>query len=124
MKRFLWAGSLVMAVSLCSQAAFAECADDQEAEAGSIAGKLAQAAVSKVVPITGKQMVNIDQCDLRASGYNVDYKYNFIGADGLYWVEISAKFGLNGANPQLRIVKKSPNLEAAEAKTGNKLASN
>jgi hypothetical protein len=112
------------ALSLMSASAFAECSESQEAEAGMYAASVSKDAVSKVVPVTGKQMVNVSSCDFRAGTFTVEYKYNFLGADGLYWVEATAKFGAGGASPSIKFAKKSPNLEAAEAKAGIKLASN
>lgn len=117
--------SLVAGLSLVSAQAFAaECDDNQQAEAGMVAAGVAKNAVSKVVPVTGKQMVNINACDVRAGTYSIDFKYNFLGADGLYWVEGSAKFGAGGSNPTVKINKASPNMAAAEAKAGVKLAAN
>ncbi|MDI7776276.1 hypothetical protein [Asticcacaulis sp. EMRT-3] len=100
------------------------CSDDQESTAGMLAAGVAKAAVSKVVPVTGKQMVNVESCDFHGNAYNVDYKYNFLAADGLYWVEASSKFNADGSGASTRISKTSPNMAAAEAKSGVKLASN
>jgi hypothetical protein len=116
--------ALTAGLSLVAASAFAECNETQEAEAGMYAATVSKDAVSKVVPVTGKQMVNVASCEFRAGQYIVDYKYNFLGADGLYWVEASAKFGAGGSSPSIKFTKKSPNLEAAEAKAGTKLASN
>ena len=102
----------------------AECSDDQESAAGMLAAGVGKDTVSKVVPVTGKQMVNVESCDFHAGGYNVDFKYNFLGADGLYWVEISAKFNGDGSGASAKVTKESPNMAAAEAKSGVKLAAN
>ena len=61
---------------------------------------------------------------LPAGSYQVDYKYNFLAADGLYWVELSAKFGADGSGASTKVNKSSPNMAAAEAKAGVKLAAN
>jgi hypothetical protein len=108
---------------LVSAPAFAECTPDKEAEGGMFAASLTKDVVSKVVPVTGKQMVSVASCEFRGGTIIVDYKYNFLGADGLYWVEAQGKFAANGTGP-IKVTKKSPNLEAAEAKSGVKLASN
>ena len=69
-------------------------------------------------------MVNISSCDFRAGSYIVDFKYNFLAADGLYWVELNSKFDGTGGNATTKVTKTSPNMAAAEAKAGVKLASN
>ena len=114
-----------MAVTLCAGQAFATtCSDDQESTAGMLAASVSKDVVTKVIPVTGKQMVNMESCDFRSTGYVVQYKYNFLAADGLYWVEATAKFGPDGSNPDVKVSRASPNMEAAEAKSGVKLASN
>ena len=127
-ERYIMKKSLLVALSaglgLFAVSAFAECNESQEAEAGMYAASVSKDAVSKVVPVTGKQMVNVSSCEFRSGTFTVDYKYNFLGADGLYWVEATAKFGSGGSSPSIKFSKKSPNLEAAEAKSGAKLASN
>jgi hypothetical protein len=100
------------------------CSDDQESTAGMLAASVAKTAVSKVMAVTGKQMVNIENCDFHGGAYNVDFKYNFLAADGLYWVEASAKFNGDGSGATIKVTGKSPNMAAAEAKSGVKLASN
>ena len=72
-------------------AAFAECDEDQEATVGKAIAIAATARVSPAVAVQGKQMVNIDVCDMSAGTVVVTYKFNFLGADGLYWVQGSAK---------------------------------
>lgn len=113
------------ALALCTSQAFAgTCSDDQEAQAGMLAAGVGKDAVSKVVAVTGKQMVNVESCEFAGGKFSVDYKYNFLAADGLYWVEISAKFDASGAASSTKVTKSSPNMAAAEAKAGVKLASN
>ncbi|WP_140984041.1 hypothetical protein [Asticcacaulis tiandongensis] len=117
--------AMVAGFSMVSAQAFAaECTDEQQAEAGMVAASISKNAVSKVVPVTGKQMVNISACDVRAGTYSIEYKYNFLGADGLYWIEANARFGAGGSNSSVKVTKASPNMAAAEAKAGVKLASN
>ena len=117
--------SAIALAAMCAAPAFAApCSDDQESTAGMLAAGVGKDAVSKVVAVTGKQMVNIENCEFRAGGYVVDYKYNFLAADGLYWVEISAKFGADGSGASTKVTKSSPNMAAAETKAGVKLAAN
>ena len=117
--------SAIAIAAMCAAPAFASpCSDDQESTAGMLAAGVGKDAVSKVVAVTGKQMVNVESCEFRAGGYAVDYKYNFLAADGLYWVEISAKFSADGSGATVKVTKSSPNMAAAEAKAGVKLASN
>ena len=122
-KKTLIAAAAIMAMSTVAAVA-APCSDDQESAAGMLAAGVGKAAVSKVVAVTGKQMVNIETCEFRAGAYQVDYKYNFLAADGLYWVELSAKFGADGSGATTKVTKASPNMAAAEAKAGVKLAAN
>jgi len=122
-KRTLFAAVAIMALSAAAANA-ASCSDDQEATAGMLAAGVAKTAVSKVVAVTGKQMVNIESCEFRAGSYQVDYKYNFLAADGLYWVELTAKFGADGSGATTKVNSASPNMAAAEAKAGVKLAAN
>ncbi len=115
----------VAALAMTATAAFAgECTDDQQSQAGMLAAGVGKDAVSKVVAVTGKQMVNIESCDFRGGNFVVDFKYNFLAADGLYWVEVSAKFDQSGGGATSKVTKSSPNMAAAEAKAGVKLAAN
>lgn len=122
-KKTLFAAAAILTLSAAAAHA-SPCSDDQEATAGMLAAGVAKTAVSKVVAVTGKQMVNIESCEFRAGSYQVDYKYNFLAADGLYWVELSAKFGADGSGATTKVNKSSPNMAAAEAKAGVKLAAN
>ncbi len=124
-KKALIISMLAGATALSASAAFAgSCSDDQESQAGMLAAGVSKDAVSKVVAVTGKQMVNIEDCDFHAGTFQVSYKYNFLAADGLYWIEANAKFDSAGNNGSVKVTKASPNMAAAEAKAGVKLASN
>ena len=123
-KKTLFVTAIAACAFMASQALASPCSDDQESQAGMLAAGVSKDAVSKVVAVTGKQMVNVENCEFRAGQFLVDYKYNFLAADGLYWVEISAKFGADGSSPSVKVTKSSPNMAAAEAKAGVKLASN
>jgi hypothetical protein len=123
-KNLIIAGGIA-AMALTAGSAFAgECSEEQESTAGMLAAGVGKAAVSKVIAVTGKQMVNISSCDFRAGSYIVDFKYNFLAADGLYWVELNSKFDGTGGGAVTKVSKTSPNMAAAEAKAGVKLASN
>jgi hypothetical protein len=122
-KKTLFAAVAIMALSAAAANA-SPCSEDQEAAAGMLAAGVAKATVSKVVPVTGKQMVNIQSCDFRSGNYQVEYKYNFLAADGLYWIEATSKFGADGSGASTKVDKSSPNMAAAETKAGVKLAAN
>jgi hypothetical protein len=125
MKKALLLTAVACGMVLSTSAAFAgSCSDDQESQAGMLAAGVSKDAVAKVVAVTGKQMVNIENCEFRAGTFIVDYKYNFLAADGLYWIEATAKFDSAGNNASVKVTKASPNMAAAEAKAGVKLASN
>ena len=118
------ATAIIVILGLVGTSAVAECSDDQQAQAATIAATITKPAVSKVVAVTGKQMVSIDACESKDGNFLVEYKYNFLGDGGLYWVSASAKFGPGGASPSIRFTGKSPNLAAAEARSGLKLSAN
>ncbi|ESQ86137.1 hypothetical protein AEAC466_02800 [Asticcacaulis sp. AC466] len=122
-KKTLFAAAAIMGLSAASAFA-APCSEDQESQAGMLAAGVGKTAVSKVIAVTGKQMVNIESCEFRAGAFQVDYKYNFLAADGLYWVEVSAKFNSDGSGATAKVTRSSPNMAAAETKAGVKLASN
>lgn len=103
--------------------ALAECDEVQETTAGKAIAAAAAAAVSKAVPIEGKQMVNLSTCERAAGGAYAEFKYNFLGAGGLYWVEGSARISGSTVS-ELKLRRMSPNLAEASAKAGVKLASN
>lgn len=110
---------------LAAAPAFAgECDEEKGDAAGALAAKVSKDMVSKVVPVTGKQMVNIDTCDFTPAGYTVSYKYNFLSTDGLYWVDVSAKISPAGGLTSFKVVRSSPNFAAAQAKAGVTLAAN
>lgn len=122
-KKSLIAAAVVTA--LASTTAFASvCSETQETQAGTVAARISKDFVGKVVPVTGKQMINLNGCEMSGASFIVEYKYNFLGADGLYWIEATAKFNADGSNSSVRVSKTSPNMAAAEAKAGVKLASN
>jgi len=123
-KKTLIAGGIAALALVAGQAFAGECSDDQQSAAGMLAAGVGKDTVSKVIAVTGKQMVNIENCEFAGGKYNVDFKYNFLAADGLYWVEISAKFDQSGGGATAKVTKSSPNMAAAEAKAGVKLAAN
>ncbi|ESQ74353.1 hypothetical protein [Asticcacaulis sp. AC402] len=124
MKKTLILSAIALTAAIAAPAFAAPCSEDQESAAGMLAAGVGKATVAKVVAVTGKQMVNISACDFRAGNYQVDFKYNFLAADGLYWVELSSKFDGTGGGAATKVLKSSPNMAAAEEKAGVKLASN
>ncbi|MGZ3297950.1 MAG: hypothetical protein ACXU8U_06215 [Asticcacaulis sp.] len=124
MKKVLIAAAAATLAFSATAALASPCSDDQESQAGMLAAGVAKDTVSKVIAVSGKQMVNVENCEFRGGSFIVDFKYNFLASDGLYWVEISAKFDGSGNGASAKVTKASPNMAAAEAKAGVKLASN
>lgn len=124
MKKTLLITAIVAGALIAAPAFASPCTEDQESAAGMLAAGVGKDTVAKVVAVTGKQMVNIETCEFRGGNYQVDFKYNFLAADGLYWVELSSKFGGDGSGAVTKVVKSSPNMAAAETKAGVKLAAN
>ena len=116
--------AIIALIGFVATSAVADCSDDQQAQAAAIAATLTKPAVSKVVAVTGKQMVSVDACEAKDGNFIIEYKYNFLGDGGVYWVAASAKFGPGGASPSIKFTGKSPSLAAAEAKSGVKLSFN
>lgn len=116
------ASAVLLSAGLAGHA-FAECEEEQETMAGKAVATATAAKVTPAVAVTGKQMVDISECNIGAGGIVVLFKYNFLGADGLYWVQGSAKVKA-GTVSDLKVMQMSPNLSAASAAKGVKLASN
>ncbi len=120
---------LITSVALLASATFAthalagDCEDDQVDQAGKAIASAASAKISGLVPGAGKQMINVDDCSATGSSVKATFKYNVIGSDGLYWVAGEAKVA-GKAVADMKINSMSPNLAAASAKSGVKLASN
>ena len=123
-KKTLFVTAIAACAFMASQALASPCSDDQESQAGMLAAGVSKDAVSKVVAVTGKQMVSVDACEAKDGNFIIEYKYNFLGDGGVYWVAASAKFGPGGASPSIKFTGKSPSLAAAEAKSGVKLSFN
>ncbi len=90
---------------------------------GKILAAATAAKVNALVPGASKQMINLDSCDVGSGGLAADFKFNVIGTDGLYWVQGHAKV-VGQAVTDMKFTSLSPNLAAASAKSGVKLASN
>ncbi|MDV6331968.1 hypothetical protein [Asticcacaulis sp. 201] len=121
-KARLLAGALALSFAVVSSQAFAECDEGQETVVGKAIAAAAGAKISAVVPSQSKQMVNLETCEVAGSNMSADFKFNVIGADGLYWITGTAK--VVGGKADVKIGGMSPNLAAASAKAGVKLASN
>ena len=122
-RNWLAAGALALATTVFATAALADCDEDQEDMVGKAIAAAASAKVNGIIPGASKQMINLESCDVGGGGLVASYKLNVIGADGLYWVSGSAKVA-GGKVTDLKMNTLSPNLSAASAKAGVKLASN
>ena len=123
LKTFLPAAALSLTLGVFATHAFADCDDTQETQVGKAIAAAAAAKVGTVIPGQGKQMIALDTCDVVGANVTAEFKYNVIGADGLYWASGKAK--VSGGNVQdLSFSKLSPNLASASAAKGVKLASN
>ncbi len=120
---------LITSVALIASATFAthalagDCEDDDVTLAGKAIATAASAKLSGIVPGAGKQMINVDECAAVGGSLKATFKYNVIGSDGLYWVAGEAKIS-GKAVADMKFTSLSPNLAAASAKSGVKLASN
>lgn len=123
MHKFLPAAAIVLSMGFFTTHAFADCDDSQEQAVGKALAAASAAKIAGIVPTPGKQMISLDACDVDAGKVSAEFKYNVIGADGLYWAQGKAK--LVGATVQdVKFTTLSPNLAAASAKNGVKLAAN
>jgi hypothetical protein len=122
-KTWLAAGVLGLSAAVFATQALADCDDGQENMVGKAIAAAASAKISSMIPSPGKQMINLDTCDVGGGGLMADFKYNVIGSDGLYWVSGHAKVA-GGSVTELKLTSLSSNLAAASAKAGVKLASN
>ena len=123
LKAALTAAAVALSAGLFATHALAECDEDQEALAGKAIATAATGKIATLVPGSGKQMINIDSCEASASGLAAEFKFNVIGTDGLYWVTGTAKVAGKDVR-ELTFVRLSPNLAAASAAKGVKLAAN
>ncbi|MFT4076729.1 MAG: hypothetical protein QM647_14490 [Asticcacaulis sp.] len=119
----LLAGALALTFALASTQAFADCDEGQETMVGKAIAAAASAKIAPVVPTQTKQMINLETCDAAGANLVSEFKFNVIGSDGLYWVTGTAKVAA-GKVADMKISGLSPNLAAASAKAGVKLASN
>ena len=122
-RTWLAAGVLALSASVFASAALAECDEDQEDMVGKAIAAAASAKIAPVVAGQSKQMINLETCDTAGAGMVAQFKFNVIGADGLYWVTGTAKVS-GGQVADMKFQALSPNLAAASAKSGVKLASN
>jgi hypothetical protein len=113
----------VLALGVAATSAFADCEEDQEDMVGKAVAAAASAKVAALIPGAGKQMVNLETCDVGSGGFTTTFKFNVIGADGLYWVQGKAKVVSKNVT-DLTIAQVSPNLASAASAKGVKLASN
>lgn len=122
-RAWLIAGALALSTTAFASVALAECDEDQEDMVGKAIAAAASAKIAPVVATQSKQMINLESCDVAGGGMVAEFKYNVISTDGLYWVTGTAKLA-GGKVADLKFGSLSPNLAAASAKSGIKLASN
>lgn len=127
-KRFrsktLLAAAATLALTFTAANAFADCDEAQETQIGKSIAAAANGKISPVVAGGGKQMLTLETCDAAAGGkVTAEFKFNLIGADGLYWAEGRAKLA-GGSVAEITFSKLSPNLASASAAKGVKLAAN
>ncbi len=113
----------VLALGVIATSAFADCEEGQEDMVGKAVAAAASAKVATLIPGAGKQMISLETCDVGTGGFTTTFKFNVIGADGLYWVQGKAKVVSKNVT-DLTISQVSPNLASAASAKGVKLASN
>ncbi len=117
------AGALALSATVFASAALADCDEDQEDMVGKAIASAASAKIAPVVTSQSKQMINLASCDTVGTNMIAEFKFNVIGSDGLYWATGTAKVA-SGKVADMKFSSLSPNLAAASAKSGVKLASN
>ncbi len=122
-KTWIPAAALALGLGLFATHAFADCDEDQEDMVGKAVAAAAAAKIAGVVPGAGKQMINLESCDVAGGGMVTTFKFNVIGSDGLYWAEGKAKVA-GKAVSDLSFSSLSPNLASVSSAKGVKLASN
>ncbi len=116
--------ALALGLTFGASHAFAdECTDGQEDAVGKAVAASASAKISAVVPGASKQMINMEVCESQGAGAYAEFKYNVIGADGLYWAQGKAKVAGTSVK-ELTFTQLSPNLVSASSAKGVKLAAN
>ena len=116
--------TLTLGLGLAASHAFADCDEDQEDMVGKVVASAAAAKMSAVVPGAGKQMISLETCAVGGGGIVTTFKFNLIGADGLYWAEGKAKVVGGKTVDDISFTQLSPNLAQASSAKGVKLASN
>jgi hypothetical protein len=97
--------------------AFANCNAKELESAGQAAAGLVRAKVETVVSVAGKEMINLSACKTKAGNFEIEYKYNFMGPEGYYWVEGEGSITPAGAG-SVAFKRLSDKLkEAADAKS-------
>lgn len=113
--------AVVLATAILAPAAFANCNPRDMEAAGQTAANLVRAKVETVVAVEGKEMINLSACRSRSGNYEIEYKYNFMGPDGYYWVEGSGSVTAAGGSVELK--RLSDKLRSAAAEKSITLAS-
>ena len=119
LKKFAYVAA---AAAVLAPAAFAgECNAKEVEAAGGTAANLVRARVETVVAIQGKEMINLSACKTKGAAFEIEYKYNFMGPDGYYWVE--GEGSITGASGTITFKKLSDKLESAAKAKNVTLAS-
>lgn len=95
------------------------CSAEEEQIAGAESAKLSKKAVADVMPVEGRQMVNVTSCDARGTQIKAEFRYNYMSGGAYYWLE--ARADIDGANGTLKVKRLSDNLETANAAKGGQL---
>lgn len=110
--------AVALVAALAAPAAFANCKPAEMEVAGSTAAGLVRAKVETVVSVEGKEMINLSACKERGGNFEIEYKYNFMGPEGYYWVEGEGSITAAGAGSSVALKRLSDKLKsAAEAKS-------
>ncbi len=105
------------AVAIAPVAFAGDCNPKEVESAGQHAAGLVRAKVETVVAVQGKEMINLSACRTKAGNFEIEYKYNFMGPEGYYWVEGNGSVSPAGAG-SVAFKRLSDKLkEAADAKS-------
>lgn len=114
--------AMVIAIAAAPAAFAGTCSSKEEETTGANAAKLVRDQVSTVVSVEGKEMIHLTDCAKQGANFAIEYKYNFMGPDGYYWVE--GKGSLDGAGAgSVTFTKLSDKLKEAAAAKNVQLAS-
>jgi hypothetical protein len=111
--------ALALSAALAGPAFALECSPSDEQSAGKAAAASAVEAVKAVVPVEGRQMLNITSCDARAGTVRLEFRYNYMSGGAYYWLEGRAE--VKGDVATLTPKRLSENLMTANRDKGGTL---